>query len=134
LTETILQEAQRLNRLVRNLLDMTRLEAGALRVNKEWQPLEEVVGSALNRMEDALSGRHVRTELASDLPLVPLDAVLIEQVLVNLLENAVKYTPPGSPLEVGASTRPGGVEVVVADHGPAFRQARRSASSTSSIA
>jgi two-component system sensor histidine kinase KdpD len=118
LTETILQEAQRLNRLVRNLLDMTRLEAGALRVNKEWQPLEEVVGSALNRMEDALSGRHVRIELAPDLPLVPLDAVLIEQVLVNLLENAVKYTPPGSPLEVGASTRPGGVEVVVADHGP----------------
>jgi two-component system sensor histidine kinase KdpD len=118
LTETILQEAQRLNRLVRNLLDMTRLEAGALRVNKEWQPLEEVVGSALNRTEDALSGRHVQTELASDLPLVPLDAVLIEQVLVNLLENAVKYTPPGSPLEIGASTRPGGVEVVVADHGP----------------
>jgi two-component system sensor histidine kinase KdpD len=118
LTETILQEAQRLNRLVRNLLDMTRLEAGALRVNKEWQPLEEVVGSALNRMEDALSGRHVRTELAPDLPLVPLDAVLIEQVLVNLLENAVKYTPPGSPLEVGARTRPGSVEVVVADHGP----------------
>jgi len=118
LTETILQEAQRLNRLVRNLLDMTRLEAGALRVKKEWQPLEEVVGSALNRMEEALSGRHVQIELAPDLPLVPLDAVLIEQVLVNLLENAVKYTPPGSPLEVSASTRPGGVEVIVADRGP----------------
>ncbi|HEY5376843.1 MAG TPA: sensor histidine kinase KdpD [Polyangiaceae bacterium] len=118
LTETILQEAQRLNRLVRNLLDMTRLEAGALRVKKEWQPLEEVVGSALNRMEDALSGRHVQINLAPDLPLVPFDAVLIEQVLVNLLENAVKYTPLGSPLEVSASMRLGGVEVVVADHGP----------------
>ncbi|HEX3855341.1 MAG TPA: sensor histidine kinase KdpD [Polyangiaceae bacterium] len=118
LTETILQEAQRLNRLVRNLLDMTRLEAGALRVKKEWQPLEEVVGSALNRMEEALSGRHVQIDLAPDLPLVPLDAVLIEQVLVNLLENAVKYTPPGSPLEVLARVSPGGVEVLVSDHGP----------------
>ena len=104
--------------LVRNLLDMTRLEAGALRVKKEWQPLEEVVGSALNRMEGALAGRQVKTELARHLPLVPLDAVLIEQVLVNLLENATKYTPTGTPLEISASERPGGVEVRVADHGP----------------
>ncbi len=118
LTETILQEAQRLNRLVRNLLDMTRLEAGAVRVNKEWQPLEEVVGSALNRMEEALSGRELAIDLARDLPLVPLDAVLLEQVLVNLLENAVKYTPAGSPIEIRARMRPGGVEVVVADRGP----------------
>jgi len=118
LTETILQEAERLNLLVRNLLDMTRLEAGALRVKKEWQPLEEVIGSALNRMEDALAGRPIVTDLARDLPLVPLDAVLIEQVLVNLLENATKYTPAGSALEISARARRGGVEVEVADHGP----------------
>ncbi len=118
LTETILQEAQRLNRLVRNLLDMTRLEAGALRVNKDWQPLEEVVGSALSRVEEALTGRKLTTELARDLPLVPLDAVLIEQVLVNLLENALKYTPAGTAIEISARTRPGGVELSVADHGP----------------
>jgi two-component system sensor histidine kinase KdpD len=118
LTETILQEAQRLNRLVRNLLDMTRLEAGALRVNKEWQPLEEVVGSALNRLEDALAGRKISTALAPDLPLVPLDAVLIGQVLVNLLENALKYTPAGSPIDIQAQARPGSVEIVVADRGP----------------
>ncbi len=118
LTETILQEAQRLNRLVRNLLDMTRLEAGALRVNKDWQPLEEVVGSALNRVEEALAGRKVTTNLAHDLPLVPLDAVLIEQVLVNLLENAVKYTPAGTPIEIEARARPGGVELSVSDRGP----------------
>jgi len=118
LTETILQEAERLNRLVRNLLDMTRLEAGALRVKKEWQPLEEVIGSTLNRMEQALVGRPVTTDLAPDLPLVPLDAVLIEQVLVNLLENAVKYTPPGSPIELRAELSPAGVELTVADRGP----------------
>ncbi|MEO6599617.1 MAG: DUF4118 domain-containing protein [Polyangiaceae bacterium] len=118
LTESILLEAQRLNRLVRNLLDMTRLEGGALRVKKEWQPLEEVVGAALNRMEGTLSERKVVIELERDLPQVPLDAVLIEQVLVNLLENALKYTPAGSPLEVRARTASVGVEVTVADRGP----------------
>jgi two-component system, OmpR family, sensor histidine kinase KdpD len=118
LTETILQEAQRLNRLVRNLLDMTRLEAGVVRVNKEWQPLEEVVGAALNRMEEALVGRQVLTDLAPDLPLVPLDAVLIQQLLVNLLENALKYTPAETSIEIRAHTESGGVEIVVADRGP----------------
>ncbi|HYQ42420.1 MAG TPA: DUF4118 domain-containing protein [Polyangiaceae bacterium] len=118
LTETILQEAQRLNRLVRNLLDMTRIEAGAVRINREWQPLEEVIGAALNRVEEVLAGRTVSTELAPDLPLVPLDAVLVQQLFVNLLENAVKYTPPESPIEIRAHAEPGGVEVVVADRGP----------------
>ena len=118
LTESILLEAQRLNRLVRNLLDMTRLEGGALRVQKEWQPIEEVVGAALNRLEEALSGRAVVIDLPGDLPQVPLDAVLIEQVLVNLLENAIKYTPAGSPLEVRARTVPGAVQLCVADRGP----------------
>lgn len=118
LTETILQEAQRLNRLVRNLLDMTRLDAGALRINKEWQPLEEVVGAALNRMDDALAGRRVLTELAPDLPLVPLDAVLIQQLLLNLLENALKYTPAESPIAIRASRAPRGVELVISDRGP----------------
>jgi two-component system sensor histidine kinase KdpD len=118
LTETILQEAQRLNRLVRNLLDMTRLEAGAVRVNKEWQPLEEVVGAALNRIEDALAGRKLRVDLPADLPLVPLDAVLIQQLLVNLLENALKYTPAESPIEIVVRKQAAGVEIIVADRGP----------------
>jgi len=118
LTETILQEAQRLNRLVRDLLDMTRLEAGAVRVNKEWQPLEEVIGAVLDRMEEALMDRQVSIDLAADLPLVPLDAVLIQQLFVNLLENALKYTPTGSPIEIRARVKRGAVEMVIADRGP----------------
>jgi two-component system sensor histidine kinase KdpD len=118
LLQTAHEEALRLNRLVGNLLDMTRLEAGALRVHKELQPLEEVVGAALNRMEDRLQGRDVHADIPSDLPLVPLDSALIEQVLINLLENATKYTPACSPLELNARARDGEVEVEVADRGP----------------
>lgn len=118
LLSTIHEEAERLNRLVRNLLDMTRLDAGALKMNKELQPLEEVVGSALNRMEDRLVGREVSTGLPDDLPLVPLDSVLIEQVLINLLENATKYTPPTTAITISATAREDSVEIVVADHGP----------------
>ncbi len=74
---------------------MTRLESGALKVKKEWLPIEEVIGSALTRLDEPLAGRRVETEVPDDLPLAPFDALLIEQVLVNLIENAVKYTPQG---------------------------------------
>jgi two-component system sensor histidine kinase KdpD len=118
LAATAHAEALRLNRLVRNLLDMTRLEAGALKVRKELQPLEEVIGAALNRMEDRLLGRDVRTDIPSDLPLVPLDAALIEQVLINLLENATKYSPAGTPIDVAARAGGDAVEIEIADRGP----------------
>lgn len=116
LLDTISSEAGRLNRLVRNLLDMTRLEAGALRVKKEWQPLEEIVGAVLNRLDDQLQGRPVSVSL--DPALVPLDEVTVDQVLTNLLENALRYTPSGSPIEITARRVEGGVEVEVADRGP----------------
>jgi two-component system sensor histidine kinase KdpD len=112
------EEALRLNRLVRNLLDMTRLEAGALTVKKDLEPIEEVVGSALGRMEDRLRGREVETHIPEDLPLVPFDSALIEQVLINLLENATKYTPAGTPLAITASTQEGNALIEVADRGP----------------
>ena len=112
------EEALRLNRLVRNLLDMTRLDAGALKVKKELQPLEEVVGAALYRLDDRLRGRHVGTDIPDDLPLVPFDSVLIEQVLINLIENATKHTPAGTPIDVSARARDEEVEIEVADRGP----------------
>jgi two-component system sensor histidine kinase KdpD len=118
LLETAHREALRLNQLVSNLLDMARLEAGELKVRKELQPLEEVIGAALHRLEDRLRGREVETNIPADLPLVRFDPVLVEQVLINLLENATKYTPPGSPIDVTAVSRDGEVETEVADRGP----------------
>ncbi|HEX9074461.1 MAG TPA: DUF4118 domain-containing protein, partial [Anaerolineae bacterium] len=118
LAQTIAEEADRLNRLIRNLLDMTRLEAGAVQVRKEWHALEEIVGAALTRLDNRLQGHPVTTHIPADLPLVPLDSVLIEQVLVNLLENALKYTPAGSPFEISASITDSHVMVRVADRGP----------------
>ena len=118
LSETIHEEAQRLNRLVRNLLDMTKITSGAMKVAKTWQPLEEVLGAVLDRMDETLAGRRVDVHLAEDLPPVPIDAVLIEQVLINLLENATKYTPKNSPLEISAEKPLGDVVVAVADSGP----------------
>jgi K+-sensing histidine kinase KdpD len=118
LVETAHREAQRLNHLVFNLLDMARLEAGALKIRKEPQPLEEVIGSALHHLEDRLRGREVETNVPDDLPLVAFDSVLIEQVLINLLENALKYTPAASPIDISASLRNGEVETEVADRGP----------------
>jgi two-component system sensor histidine kinase KdpD len=118
LLQTVHEEADRLNRLVSNLLTMTRLESGAVQVHKEWQPLEEVVGAALTRLEAPLGDRTLTTHLPADLPLVPLDSVLIEQVLINVLDNALKYTPPGSPLALSAWRTDSAVTVEVADQGP----------------
>lgn len=118
LLSTIHEEAFRLNRLVANLLDMTRLESGALRVKKEWFPIEEVIGGALTRLERSLEGRTVDTHVPDDLPLVPFDALLIEQVLVNLIENAVKYTPAGGEIAISAFADAKEMTVDVSDRGP----------------
>lgn len=118
LLQTILEEADRLNRFVTNLLDMTRLESGALRLNSEWHSLEELVGGGLTRLEKSLHGRRVETAVAADLPLVRVDALLVERVLVNLLDNAAKHTPRGSTIRVSAATVNGVVQVEIADDGP----------------
>ncbi|TMQ62825.1 MAG: DUF4118 domain-containing protein, partial [Candidatus Eisenbacteria bacterium] len=120
LADTISEEAQRLNRLIGNLLDMTRLESGTLRVKKEWVSLEEVVGAALARLGAQLDGRPVRLALPEDRPLVPLDDVLFEQVVFNLVENANKYSPPGEPVEVSAEIQEQTLRFAVADRGTGF--------------
>jgi two-component system sensor histidine kinase KdpD len=118
LADTIAEEALRLNRLIGNLLDMTRLESGAPSPRKDWHSLEEVVGAALARLEPALQDRVVRLDLPEDLPLVPLDGVLFEQVVWNLVENAIKYAPPGGPIEISAGIQGGELRFDVADRGP----------------
>jgi two-component system sensor histidine kinase KdpD len=118
LAGSILEESERLNRLVANLLDMTRLQAGALQVKKQWQPVEEVVGAALARLSRQLHDHPVTTHIAPDLPFAPFDDLLIQQVLVNLLENAIRYTPTGTPVEVSARKDGNSVLIEVADRGP----------------
>jgi two-component system, OmpR family, sensor histidine kinase KdpD len=118
LADTILVEADRLNRVVTNLLDMTRLESGAVRLKSEWHSVEELVGGALTRMEKVLGGWRVETAVPADLPLVPVDALLVERVLVNLLDNAAKHTPPGSTIRISASSLGDAVQVEVSDNGP----------------
>src|SRR5262245_9959400 len=118
LVRSILGESQRMNRLIGNLLDMIRLDSGSLQVHKEWQSLEELVGVALIRLEERLRGRRVTVSLPTDLPLVPVDEVLIEQVFVNLLENAARYTPAASPIDVSGAVMQGTVRVDVGDRGP----------------
>lgn len=118
LARTIHEESDRLSRLVENLLHLTRIESGSMKVDKQWQPLDEVVGSALRRVESVLHSRPVEASIPAELGLVPIDGLLIEQVLVNLFENAAKYTPAGSPITITARRTPEGVEVDVADRGP----------------
>jgi two-component system sensor histidine kinase KdpD len=118
LLDTICEEANRLEKLVRNLLDMTRVDSGAIELKREWFPLEEIVGSALTRLDSQLGARPIRTALPVDLPLVFADALLLEQVFVNLLENAVKYTSPETELEISARADNGRLVVEVADRGP----------------
>jgi two-component system sensor histidine kinase KdpD len=118
LLDSILEESDRMNRLIRNLLDMIRVETGTLQVQKEWQPLEDAVGVALIRMGDRLANHPVDVRLPPEMALIPLDSVLLEQVFINLLENAVKYTPPGTPIEITALDHPEVVTVTVADRGP----------------
>jgi two-component system sensor histidine kinase KdpD len=125
LLETAHEEAQRLNRLVGNLLDMTRLASGAIRPKKEWHPLDEIIGVALHRLEPRLGGRTIDVKLPADLPPIPLDDILIEQVFINLLENAIKYTTSDTPIEIVAEHLKGAVEIEVSDRGPGVPAAER---------
>jgi len=117
LLATLQDEAERLNRFVCNLLDMTRLESGAIELKLELIDVAEIVGSALQRAGNVLAGHHVEVDIAPDLPMLRLDAVLFEQVLFNLLDNAAKYSPPASRIDIRATRDGGLVEIEVADEG-----------------
>jgi two-component system sensor histidine kinase KdpD len=113
--------ALRIATQVNNLLDMARIESGQVKLRREWQSVEELVGSALRIAQPMLAPRQVRTEIPRDLPLVECDAVLIERVLVNLLENASKYTPEGAHVVVAASAGGESMRISVVDDGPGIR-------------
>jgi two-component system sensor histidine kinase KdpD len=117
LARSIHEGAERLGRFVSNLLDLARLTTGAVALRREAQPIEEIVGAAINQLDRALAGRHVRVTLPPDLAMVAVDAVLLTQVLANLLENAAAYSPANSTIEISARQGNGEVEVSVADHG-----------------
>jgi len=118
LIKTIYEGAEHLNEIIRNVLDMTRLESGAIIVKKEWQSIEEIIGVVLNRFSDKLKDHPLSINLSADLLLVPFDALLIEQVLVNLLDNAIKYTPRETPLDLSAELKGDSLLVELADRGP----------------
>lgn len=118
LLETLVGEAERMERLINNLLDMTRLESGGLALKREWQPLSEVIGTTLQTLDRRLRGREVRLNIPTDLPLLQLDAAAMEQVVANLLDNILEYTPAGSPIEISARADDRDVFVEIADHGP----------------
>ncbi|HEX3810447.1 MAG TPA: sensor histidine kinase KdpD [Rhizomicrobium sp.] len=117
LAATIQEEAERLNRFIANLLDMTRLEAGAIEPQFDLVDLSDVVGSALRRAGGVLSAHRIELDLAANLPMVRADPVLLEQVLFNLLDNAAKYTPPGTKIDLRALAEDGSVRIDVSDEG-----------------
>lgn len=121
LVAAICDEAERLERLVANLLDMTRLESGASAPRRDWVPFDEIVGSALSRLEKRLEGREVEVDVQDDLPLLFVDPVLFEQLVLNLLENATKYTPARSPIDLAAHVAGDAIVIEVRDRGPGLR-------------
>lgn len=115
--ETIRDEAEHMNRLVGNLLDMARLETGVLRLARDWCDIEDVIGAALARVGSRSGGRSVNIDVSPDLPLVYADFVLIEQALVNILDNAVRYSPPGSDIGIVVRKKDEAIEIAVLDRG-----------------
>jgi two-component system sensor histidine kinase KdpD len=123
--EGISEQALGMSSLVTNLLDMARLHAGPVRLHREWQLLEEAVGASTRALGPALAGHELKIDLARDLPLVEFDAVLIERVLCNLLDNAAKYAPAGTVIEISACRDGPMVRIAVCDRGPGFPPGRQ---------
>ena len=118
LLETGAEEARRLNHLLENILQMSKLDAGVAAPNKQWHVLEEIVGSALQRTEQELKQHDVQVDIPEGFPLVFVDGLLLEQVFVNLMENAARYTPPSTTIRISATMNGSLASLIVADDGP----------------
>jgi two-component system sensor histidine kinase KdpD len=118
LLTTIIDETRRLSRLLENLLEMSKLESGSAAPNMQWHVLEEVVGAALARTSRDLAHHQVHVAMPAELPLIRVDGVLLEQVFINLLENAARYCPPGTRINVAAAVDGPWLMITVADNGP----------------
>jgi two-component system sensor histidine kinase KdpD len=118
LAASLSEKSLRMADMVTKLLDMARMQSGGIRLRAEWQSLEEIIGSAVKSAHGALGARRVTVQIDPDVPFVECDAVLIERVLANLLENAGKYTPSSSPVEIRVRPVSGALHISVHDHGP----------------
>jgi len=118
LLEAIDVETDRLTRLVANLLDLSRLQGGALRPRKEWVDVSEIAAGVVDRLASRLPGRPITVDTPDDLPLIPADYARIDQVLSNLIENAAAYAPPATPIKVTVWAERAGISVRVRDQGP----------------
>jgi two-component system sensor histidine kinase KdpD len=118
LVDTAREEADRLNRLVGNLLDMTRLEAGAVRIHKDLCDVQDVIGAALEQLNSRLDKHPVTIDVSPELPNISMDFILISRVLINVIDNAIKYSPPEAPIEIHAQVANNYMEIAVADRGP----------------
>ena len=118
-------EAERLDRIVANLLSLSRIEAGTFQPDRQAVDLGELVTASAERMERVLEGLAVTLDVAPDLPLVPADYSQVDQVVTNLLENAARHSTPGAPIEVTVAERETALVVTVADHGPGIPADRR---------
>lgn len=128
LLDSVADESARMNRLITNLLDMTRMESGGLTLRREWIPLTDVLSPSMTQLEHRLRGRDVRLDIPQELPMLHVDPVALERAIVNLLDNAAEYTPPGSPVEVSARIYPATqtFTLTIADHGPGVPQGTES--------
>lgn len=125
--QSIIDISRRISAQVNNLLEMARLQSGKVQLNRQWQPVEEVIGSALESNKIALVSRTIRIDIPEDMPLVEFDSVLIERLLANLLENAAKYTPEKSPVRIAANVAGNRAEIRVEDAGPGLPKHRTDA-------
>ncbi len=118
LLQTMLEETDRLNRLVGNLLNLARARTGGLALEKELTPFEDIIEGVLTRMRGALAGFQLRTKIRPDLPAIWVDPLEMDQVLTNILENALRHSPPGGEITVAAAPWHGGVQLRISDRGP----------------